>query len=249
VQGIVTSAALVFFAYIGFDTVTVASEEARDPVRDVPRAIVGSLIVGGVLFMAVAAVAVGVAAWAKLDVNSGMLDAVKRAGNNPVLFGLVLVGTVTGTTASMLTSLLGQIRIFYVMSRDRLLPPAFSTVNARTRTPILVTLGTGTIVAILALGVPLTVLLEFVNIGTLSAFVIVCVGVMVLRYTHPDVARPFRVPLGPIVVPACGIVLCVWLTVEGLQPLTWLRFLIWFLVGIAIYALYGYRRSQLRRAA
>ncbi len=246
--GIVTSAALVFFAYIGFDTVTVASEEARNPIRDVPRAIVGSLIVGGILFTAVAAVAVGVAAWDKLDVNSGMLDAVKRAGNNPLLFGLVLVGTVTGTTASMLTSLLGQIRIFYVMSRDGLLPAAFGSVNARTRTPIVVTLTTGIIVAILALGVPLGVLLEFVNIGTLSAFVIVCIGVMVLRFTHPDVVRPFRVPFGPIVVPALGVVLCVWLTVEGLGPLTWLRFAIWFLVGIAIYALYGYRKSRLRRA-
>jgi APA family basic amino acid/polyamine antiporter len=100
----------------------------------------------------------------------------------------------------------------------------------------------------LALGVPLSVLLEFVNIGTLSAFVIVCAGVMTLRFTHPGVARPFRVPFGPIVVPAIGIVLCVWLTVGGLAPMTWLRFLIWFLVGIAIYALYGYRKSALRRA-
>ena len=111
-RGIVTGAALVFFAYIGFDTVTVASEEANDPIRDVPRAIIGSLIVGALLFSAVAAVAVGVVAWDKIDVNSGMLDAVVHAGNNRLLFGLVLVGTVTGTTASMLTSLLGQVRIF-----------------------------------------------------------------------------------------------------------------------------------------
>jgi APA family basic amino acid/polyamine antiporter len=162
------------------------------------------------------------------------------------LFGLVLIGTVTGTTASMLISLLGQIRIFYVMSRDRLLPPVFGAVNPRTRTPILMTMTTGIVVAVLALGVPLTVLLEFVNIGTLSAFVIVCVGVMVLRYTHPQAVRGFRVPFGPIVVPAIGIVLCVWLTVEGLGPLTWLRFLVWFVAGLAIYALYGYRHSLLR---
>jgi APA family basic amino acid/polyamine antiporter len=247
-HGIVTSAAVVFFAYIGFDTVTVASEEAHNPRRDVPRAIIASLIVGGLLFSAVAAVAVGVVAWDKIDVNSGMLDAVKHAGNNPLLFGLVLIGTVTGTTASMLISLLGQIRIFYVMSRDRLLPAVFGAVSARTRTPVLMTITTGVVVAILALGVPLTVLLEFVNIGTLSAFVIVCVGVMVLRFTHPDAVRTFRVPFGPIAVPAIGIVLCVWLTVEGLQPLTWLRFLVWFLAGLAIYALYGYRHSLLRRA-
>jgi len=245
-HGVVTGAAIVFFAYIGFDTVTVASEEARNPVRDVPRAIIGSLIVGAILFSAVAAVAVGVVAWNKIDVNSGMLDAVVHAGNNRLLFGLVLVGTVTGTTASMLTSLLGQVRIFYVMARDRLLPPAFGTVHARTRTPLVTTLGTGIVVAILALGVPLTVLLEFVNIGTLSAFVIVCAGVLVLRFTHPTVARPFRVPFGPIAVPAAGIVLCTWLTVEGLAPLTWLRFLVWFVVGLSIYALYGYRTSLLR---
>jgi basic amino acid/polyamine antiporter, APA family len=245
-RGIVQSAAVVFFAYIGFDTVTVASEEARNPQRDVPRAIIGSLVIGAVLFAAVAAVAVGVVAWDKIDTNSGMLDAVKHAGNNPFLFSLVLVGTVTGTTASMLISLLGQVRIFYVMARDRLLPPAFGAVSSRTRTPLIMTLFTGIAVAVLALGVPLETLLEFVNIGTLSAFVIVCAGVMVLRFTHPQVARPFRVPFGPVVVPAVGIVLCVWLTAEGLQPVTWLRFLVWFAVGLAIYALYGYRHSLLR---
>ena len=245
-HGIVASAALVFFAYIGFDTVTVASEEARDPVRDVPRAIIGSLIVGAVLFTAVTAVAVGVVAWNKIDPDAGMLDAVKHAGSNPLLFGLVLAGTVTGTFASMLTSLLGQIRIFYVMSRDRLLPPAFGAVNARTRTPVATTLITGAIVAAVAAVVPLTSLLKLVNIGTFSAFVIVCAGVMVLRFTHPGAARPFRVPLGPVLVPSAGIALCAWLTLEGLDGLTWLRFLIWFAVGIVVYALYGYRRSLLR---
>jgi APA family basic amino acid/polyamine antiporter len=247
IHGIVASAALVFFAYIGFDTVTVASEEARDPVRDVPRAIIGSLIVGAVLFTAVAAVAVGVVAWDKIDPDSGMLDAVKHAGSHPLLFGLVLAGTVTGTFASMLTSLLGQIRIFYVMSRDRLLPRAFGSVNARTRTPIATTLITGTLVAIVAALVPLTSLLKLVNIGTFSAFVIVCAGVMVLRFTHPGAARPFRVPLGPVFVPFAGIALCAWLTLEGLDGVTWLRFLIWFAVGLIVYAAYGYRHSLLRR--
>ena len=247
-HGIVASAALVFFAYIGFDTVTVASEEARDPVRDVPRAIIGSLIVGAVLFTAVAAVAVGVVGWDKMNPDAGMVDAVVHAGSNPILFGLVLAGTVTGTFASMLTSLLGQVRIFYVMSRDRLLPRAFGSVHPRTQTPIATTLITGVIVAFVAAIVPLASLLKLVNIGTFSAFVIVCAGVMVLRFTHPTAARPFRVPFGPVVVPFAGIALCAWLTLEGLDGLTWLRFLIWFAVGLIVYALYGYRNSLLRKA-
>lgn len=245
-DGIVKSSAIVFFAYIGFDTVTVASEEARDPVRDVPRAIVWSLVIGATLFVAVAAVAVGVVAWDKMNPDAGMLDAVKHAGNNPLLFGLILAGTVTGTFASMLTSLLGQIRIFYVMSRDRLLPRAFGAVNARTRTPVATTMITGVVVAAVAAVVPLASLLKLVNIGTFSAFVIVCAGVMVLRFTHPMVARPFRVPFGPLLVPLAGIGLCAWLTLEGLDGLTWGRFAIWFVIGLAVYAAYGYRNSLLR---
>ena len=197
---------------------TVASEEARDPVRDVPRAIIGSLIVGAVLFTAVTAVAVGVVAWDKIDPDAGMLDAVKHAGSNPLLFGLVLAGTVTGTFASMLTSLLGQIRIFYVMSRDRLLPRAFGSVNARTRTPIATTLITGSIVAAVAAVVPLTSLLKLVNIGTFSAFVIVCAGVHGAALHAPATRRGRSASRsGRSFVPLAGIALCAWLTLEGLD--------------------------------
>jgi len=196
-NGVLTGASLVFFAYIGFDTVTVASEEARRPARDVPIAILVSLAIGAVLYVAIAWVTVGVVPWRHISENAGMSDAVVAAGNNHLLAAILFAGAFAGTTTIMLTSLLGQIRIFYVMARDRMLPAFVARVNARTRTPVVTTLVTGTIVAILAAGVPLDVLLALVNIGTLSAFAIVCVGVLALRFTRPDAARPFRVPFGP----------------------------------------------------
>jgi APA family basic amino acid/polyamine antiporter len=247
-HGVVTGAALVFFAYIGFDTVTVASEEARKPERDVPRAVIGSLDIGAVLYVAIAVVTVGIVPWALIDKDAGMADAVRRAGNNPLLSAVVTAAAISGTTTVMLTSLLGQVRIFYVMARDRMLPAFVARVNARTRTPLVTTLTTGIIVAVLAGIVPLDVLLSLVNIGTLSAFAIVCAGVLVLRYTRPDAKRPFRAPLGvPVAVLGCGM--CLYLMVGGLSGGTWLRFVLWFVVGVAVYASYGYRHSLLRPRA
>ncbi len=244
-HGVVTGAALVFFAYIGFDTVTVASEEARVPERDVPRAVIGSLAIGAVLYLAIACVTVGVVPWAHIDKDAGMADAVRRAGNNPYVAAVVTAGAIAGTTTVMLTSLLGQVRIFYVMARDRMLPPFVARVNARTRTPLVTTLATGIIVSVLAGIVPLDILLSLVNIGTLSAFAIVCAGVLVLRYVRPHARRPFRVPFGPVVA-VLGCVLCLYLMIGGLSGGTWLRFIGWFLVGAIVYAAYGYRHSLLR---
>ncbi len=244
-HGVVTSAALVFFAYIGFDTVTVASEEAHIPAKDVPFGIIASLVIGAILYIGIAYVTVGVVPWQHIDQNSGMADAVKHAGNNPLLATIVAIGALGGTTTVMLTSMLGQIRIFFVMARDRMLPPFFARVNRRTYTPVLTTLGTGIIVAVLAAIVPLDLLLALVNIGTLSAFSIVCLGVLVLRFAEPERERPYRAPCGPAVA-ILGLGMCLYLMIGGLSGATWVRFIVWFLVGIAIYAAYGYRHSLLR---
>ena len=243
-SGVIAGAALVFFAYIGFDTVTVASEEANHPTRDVPRAVVWSLLIGIVVFMSAAFVTVGIVPWQHIDQNAAMADAVVHAGNARWLGAVVFAGAFAGTTTVMLTSMLGQIRIFFVMARDRMLPPIVARVNARTRTPVITTLTTGVLVAVLAGVIPIDALLALVNIGTLSAFTIVCIGVLVLRVRKPDAARPFRAPLLVVTAPL-GALLCV-LVMTGLGAETWIRFVGWFLVGCAVYAAYGYRRSTLR---
>jgi APA family basic amino acid/polyamine antiporter len=247
-HGVVSGAALVFFAYIGFDTVTVASEEAKSPERDIPIAVIGSLLIGGIMYVAIAWVTVGVVPWEHVDKDAAMADAVRHAGNNPLLSAIVTAGAIAGTTTVMLTSLLGQVRIFYVMARDRMLPPFVSAVNPRTCTPLVTTIGTGLIVAVLAGIIPLDVLLSLVNIGTLSAFGIVCAGVLVLRYSRPDARRPFKAPLGPVVAIA-GLAMCLYLMIGGLSGNTWIRFVVWFAVGVVVYALYGYRHSLLRPGA
>jgi basic amino acid/polyamine antiporter, APA family len=246
-QGVIAGAALVFFAYIGFDTVTVASEEARDPVRDVPRAVIWSLIIGIVVYMLAAYVTVGIVPWKTVDPNAAMADAVHHAGNAGWLNAVIFAGAFAGTTTVMLTSLLGQCRIFFVMARDRMLPPIVARVDPRTCTPVITTLTTGVLVSILAGVLPIADLLALVNVGTLSAFAIVCVGVFVLRLRKPDAVRPFRAPFG-LVTAALGAVLCV-VVMSGLGTLTWIRFVVWFAVGVVIYAAYGYRRSRLRDAA
>jgi len=243
-SGVLAGAALVFFAYIGFDTVTVASEEAKNPTRDVPRAVVASLVIGIVVFLSAAFVTVGIVPWQNVDQNAAMADAVKHAGNARWLGAVVFAGAFAGTTTVMLTSMLGQIRIFFVMARDRMLPPIVARVNPRTLTPVITTLTTGVVVAILAGVIPIDSLLALVNIGTLSAFTIVCVGVLVLRYRSPDAVRPFRAPLIAVTAPL-GALLCL-LVMTGLGPTTWIRFVVWFAVGCAIYAAYGYRQSTLR---
>ncbi len=243
-HGVLTSTALVFFAYIGFDTVTVASEEATDPVRHVPIGIIVALAIGTILYVALTYCTVAVMPFAKLSDGAAMLDALGSVNHNRAVYWLVALGGLAGNTTVMLTSLLGQVRIFYVMSRDRLLPPQVARIHPRFRTPATMTAITGGVVGILAAVLPLTELLTLVNIGTLAAFAIVCIGVLVLRITQPEVKRPFRAPL-VWVFSILGAVSCGYL-IFGLQLPTWLRFGVWFVIGIIVYAVYGYRKSHLR---
>ncbi len=243
-HGVVAGTALVFYAYIGFDTVTVASEEANDPKRHIPLAIILALVIGGLLYVALAVCTVGVTLAAKVSSGAAMLDAVKAATRNPWIFWIVALGGVAGNTTVAITSLLGQIRIFYVMARDRMLPPGVARIHPRLRTPARMTVITGGVVTILAATLPIADLLDFVNIGTLSAFAIVCAGVLVLRVVRPDEPRPFRAPFVWFFGVA-GAVLCLYL-ITGLSLPTWVRFGVWFAIGSAIYATYGYRKSKLR---
>jgi basic amino acid/polyamine antiporter, APA family len=239
-NGIVPAAALVFFSYIGFDTATTTAEETRNPKRDVPVGVLGSLAIGTVIYCAVALVLVGVVPWQHVDQNAALLAAVAPL-HNPLVEAIITIGVIAGTTSVALTSLLGQSRIFYVMARDRMLPPAVAAIDPRFKTPARMTIITGLIVAVLAFVVPLDALLELVNIGTFSAFIIVCAGVIWLRYKRPDLPRPFRSPLVPF-FPLCGIALSIFLSTVGLGPYTWLRFIVWLAVGLIVYFCYGFRQ-------
>jgi APA family basic amino acid/polyamine antiporter len=241
-NGIVPAAALVFFTYIGFDTATTTAEETKNPKRDVPIGVLGSLAIGTLIYCAVALVLVGIVPWQHVDQNAALLAAVAPL-RNPIVSAIITIGVIAGTTSVALTSLLGQSRIFYVMARDKMLPPAVAALDPRFGTPARMTIITGCIVALLAFIVPLDALLELVNIGTFSAFIIVCAGVIWLRYKRPDLPRPFRSPLVPL-FPICGIALSLFLSTVGLGPFTWLRFIVWLVIGLAVYFAYGFRQPM-----
>jgi basic amino acid/polyamine antiporter, APA family len=243
-HGVLASTALVFFAYIGFDTVTVASEEAKRPARDVPIGIILALVIGGILYVGLTLCTVGVAPFTRLSEGAAMLDALGSVSKSHTLYWMVAIGGLAGNATVMLTSLLGQVRIFYVMARDRMLPPGVARIHHLFRTPARTTMITGLIVAVFAAVLPLTELLTLVNIGTLAAFAIVCAGVLVLRVVNPTAERPFRAPLLPLFAVA-GAAACLYL-VTGLQVSTWIRYAVWFVVGVAVYALYGFRNSRLK---
>ncbi len=238
--GVMTAAAIVFLAYVGFDAVSTAAEEAIHPQQDMPRGIIGSLVVATVLYMAVAAIMTGVVPYHDLGVADPVALVLDRL-EMPWASALISIGALAGITSVLLVLLLGQPRILFAMSRDGLLPPALARVHPRFRTPHMTTIATGIVVCVGAALLPIRVVAELCSIGTLFAFIIVCGGVLVLRYTRRDLHRPFKVPLFPV-LPVAGIALCGYL-MSSLPKDAWIRFLIWLVIGLVIYAVYGFRKS------
>lgn len=244
VMGIFTGAAIVFFAFIGFDVVATAAEETRNPQRDMPRGILGSLIICTVLYVAVSIVVTGMRKYTELTVDAPLADAFKAVGE-PFWAGLISFGAAVGLTTVCMILLLGQSRVFFAMSRDGLLPPFFARVHPHFGTPYRSTILLGVLVAVVAGFVSLSELAELVNIGTLFAFAVVALGVIILRRTRPDLPRAFRTPLVPV-LPIASVLTSLWLMLN-LPSETWARFAGWMALGAVLYAVYGRRKSRLRR--
>ncbi|WP_330307976.1 MULTISPECIES: amino acid permease [unclassified Streptomyces] len=244
VMGIFTAASVVFFAFIGFDVVATAAEETKNPQRDMPRGILGSLFICTVLYVAVAIVVTGMQHYTELSVDAPLADAFKAIGH-PWYAGVISFGAAVGLTTVCMILLLGQTRVFFAMSRDGLLPRFFSHVHPRFKTPHRPTILLGVIIAVLAGFTSLSELAELVNIGTLFAFVVVALGVIILRRTRPDLHRSFRTPWVPF-LPIVSVLAILWLMLN-LPSETWLRFVIWMVIGIVVYFLYGRSHSRLGR--
>jgi len=243
-SGVFTAAAVVFFAYVGFDAVATAAEEVRNPKRDLPIGLIGSLTVCTFLYVIVAAVLNGMVPYTKLNTPAPVAFALEQVGQN-WLAGIISASAVVTITTVMLVMAYGQTRIFFAMSRDGLLPRVFSRVHPRYKTPYINTWITGLVAAGLAGFIPLGRLAELVNMGTLTAFVLIQIGVIILRRTQPDLPRPFRAP-GVPVMPIIGALVAIFL-ITNLPGITWMAFLIWLVIGLVIYFLYSYRNSNLSK--
>jgi basic amino acid/polyamine antiporter, APA family len=244
-QGMLAGAALVFFAYIGFDSISTHAEEARNPSRDVPIGILTSLVLCTVLYIAVAGVLTGMVPYNQINIDAPVSAAFMQVGL-PWAQLLISIGAIAGITSVLLVMMLSQPRIFLAMARDGLLPTGFfGAIHERFRTPWKSTILTGICVALMGAFLPLRFLAELVNIGTLLAFVIVCAAVLIMRRTHPEVRRPFRAPLGSI-VPVLGILCCL-LLMFSLPVANWVRLFVWLLIGLVIYFSYGIRHSNIAK--
>jgi APA family basic amino acid/polyamine antiporter len=243
--GMLAGSATIFFAYIGFDSVSTHAEEAKNPRRDVPIGIISSLIICTVLYIAVSAVLTGMVPYDKINIDAPVSNAFAQVGLTWAQF-LISLGALTGITSVLLVMLLSQPRVMLAMARDRLIPQSFfGAIHDRFRTPWKSTILTGIFVGIMASFLPLRILAELVNIGTLLAFIIVCAAVLIMRRTNPELHRPFRAPLFPF-VPIAGILICA-LLMFSLPVENWYRLIIWLLIGFCIYFSYGKKHSALRK--
>ncbi len=244
-EGVASGAALIFFAYIGFDAVSTATEETINPPRDVPIGIIASLGVCTVIYILVSGLLTGIVPYHTLNVSSPVADALLRLGHQWAS-AVIAAGAIAGLTTVMLVLFYALTRIFLAMSRDGLLPPGISRIHPGTKTPVRTILASGVVMAAIAGFTPIGDVAELVNIGTLAAFVLVCGGVIALRHTHPDLPRPFRSPWMPV-APLLGIAFCLYL-MTSLPLVTWIRFVAWLVLGMAVYFLYSIRHSALARS-
>jgi APA family basic amino acid/polyamine antiporter len=251
--GTLAGAAVVFFAYIGFDAVSTVAEETKNPARDLPIGIIASLIICTVFYVVVAAVFTGLIPYHDLvrrlateqaEPLTMALDHVAPGAKWAT--GIVAFGSVVAHTAVLLVFQLGQPRIFFSMARDGLLPPVFAKVHPRFKTPHVTTILTGVVVGLFSAVMSIDEMVDLTNIGTLFAFVLVCIGITILRYKEPNRARPFKVPFGAWLLPMMGAVSCIFLMVY-LPPTSWWRFVAWLMIGLAVYLSYGYAKSVLGR--